>query len=109
MARGCWAPATRCRGGGRAMGARRGGARAGGGAGGGRRGRAGGDAAGRDGAERVRVVRSRELAEGHARTPEQNPVKAEAAALRLTPPRGRGRRLFGDEAALRQALAEVWE
>ena len=74
-----------------------------------RRVQADGDAAGPDWAERVQVVRSRELAEGHARTLEQSLVKAEAAALGLTPPRGRGRRLFRDEAALRQALAKVWE
>jgi transposase len=74
-----------------------------------RRVQADGDAEGRDWAERVQVVRSRDLAEGHARTLEQNLVKAEAAALGLTPPRGRGRRLFCDEAALQQALAKVWE
>ena len=74
-----------------------------------RRVQADGDAEGPGWAERVQVVRSRELAEGHARTLEQSLVKAEAAALGLTPPRGRGRRLFRDEAALRQALAKVWE
>jgi transposase len=59
--------------------------------------------------ERVQVVRSRELAEGHARTLEQNLTKAEAEAMRLTPPRGRGRRLFRDATSLRLAIAKVWE
>ena len=67
------------------------------------------DAEGSGWTERVQVVRSRDLAEGHARTLEQNLVKAEAAAVGLTPPRGRGRRLFRDEGALQQALAKVWE
>jgi transposase len=74
-----------------------------------RRVQADGDAEGPDWAERLLVVRSRDLAEGHARTLEQNLVKAEAAALGLTPPRGRGRRLFRDGGALQQALAKVWE
>jgi transposase len=59
--------------------------------------------------ERVQGVRSRDLAEGHARTLEQNLTKAEAEAIRLTPPRGRGRRLFRDETSLRSAIAKVWE
>src|SRR4051794_7395486 len=67
-----------------------------------RRVQADGDAAGPDWAERLQVVRSRDLAEGHARALEQDLVKAEAAALRLTPPRGRGRRLFRDAATLQQ-------
>jgi transposase len=71
--------------------------------------RADGDAEGPDWAERLQVVRSRDLAEGHARTLEQNLIKAAAAAFGLTPPRGRGRRLFRDEGALQQALAKVWE
>lgn len=74
-----------------------------------RRVQADGDAEGPDWAERLLVVRSQDLAEGHARTLEQNLVKAEAAALGLTPPRGRGRRLFRDGGALQQALAKVWE
>ena len=78
MARGCWAPATSCRGGSRPTVTR----------------------TAPDWAERVQVVRSRDLAEGHARTLEQNLAKAEAAALALTPPRGRGRRRFRDEASL---------
>jgi transposase len=67
------------------------------------------DAASPDWAERLLVVRSRDLAEGHARTLEQNLVKAEVAARGLTPPRGRGRRLLRTEVALQQALAKVWE
>jgi hypothetical protein len=74
-----------------------------------RRVQADGDAEGPDGAERVQVVRSRDWAERQARTLEPNLVQAEAAALGLTPPRGRGRRLFRDEVALQQALAKVWE
>jgi transposase len=74
-----------------------------------RRVQAGGDAEDPSWVERIQVVRSRELAEGHARTLELNLTKAEAVAVRLTPPRGRGRRLFRDEASLRQAIARVWE
>jgi hypothetical protein len=51
-----------------------------------RRVQADGDAEGPGWAERLLVVRSRDLAAGHARTPEQNLVKAEAAALGLTLP-----------------------
>jgi transposase len=68
-----------------------------------------GEEAGPDWVERLQVVRSRDLAAGPARTLEQNLVKAEVAALGLTPPRGRGRRLFRDAATLQQALAKVWE
>src|SRR4051812_42494905 len=68
-----------------------------------------GDAEGPGWAERVQVVRSRDLAEGHARTLQQNLIKAEAAILGLTPPRGRGRRLFRDEASLHRAIAAVGE
>jgi len=74
-----------------------------------RRVQADGDAAGPDWAERLLVVRSRDLAEGPARTLEQNRIQAEAAARGLTPPRGRGRRLFRDAVALQQALAKTWE
>jgi hypothetical protein len=68
-----------------------------------------GDAAGPEWAERVLVVRSRDLAEGHARTLELGLTKAEAAILGLTPPRWRGRRRFRDEASLRGAIARVGE
>jgi transposase len=74
-----------------------------------RRVQAEGDAEGPEWAERVQVVRSRDLAEGHARTLEQGLTRAEAAILGLTPPRGRGRRLFRDEASLRGAIAQVGE
>jgi transposase len=74
-----------------------------------RRVQAEGDAAGPGWAERVQVVRSHDLAEGHARALERGLIKAEAAILGLTPPRGRGRRLFRDEASLRGAIARVEE
>src|SRR3954469_13746145 len=71
--------------------------------------RAEGDAEGPEWAERVQVVRSRDLAEGHARTLEQGLARAEVAILGLTPPRGRGRRLFRDEVSLRRAIAVAGE
>jgi transposase len=74
-----------------------------------RRVQAEGDAEGPEWAERVQVVRSRDLAEGHARTLEQGLTKAEVAILGLTPPRGRGRRLFRDEVSLRRAIALAGE
>jgi transposase len=74
-----------------------------------RRVQAEGDEEGPGWAERILVVRSRDLAEGHARTLEQNLIKAEAAIHNLTPPQGRGRRLFRDEASLRRAIEAVGE
>lgn len=59
--------------------------------------------------ERVQVVRSMALAERESQHLEQRLAKAEAALRALTPPPGRGRRPYRDEAALQAAVARVLE
>jgi len=59
--------------------------------------------------ERVQVVRSLALAERESQQLEQRLAKAEAALRALTPPPGRGRRPYRDEAALQTAVSHVLE
>lgn len=59
--------------------------------------------------ERVQVVRSLALAQKQSQQLEQRLVKAEAALPALTPPPGRGKRQYRDEAALHTAVAQVLE
>jgi transposase len=59
--------------------------------------------------ERVQVVRSQALAAHQANQRVQRLAKAEAAVRALTPARGRGKRQYRDEAALRAAVAQVLE
>jgi transposase len=59
--------------------------------------------------ERVQVVRSLALAEQESQQLEQRLAKAEAALRALTPPPGRGRRPYRDEAALQTAVAHILE
>jgi hypothetical protein len=59
--------------------------------------------------ERVQVVRSLALAERESQRLEQRLAKAEAALQALTPPPGRGRRPYRDEAALQTAVSHVLE
>jgi transposase len=58
-------------------------------------------------AERVQVLRSRDLAMQQAEQLSERLSKAEAALLALTPAPGRGKRQYREEAALRAAMAEV--
>ncbi len=59
--------------------------------------------------ERVQVVRSQALAAHQANQLAQRLAKAETAVRALTPARGRGKRQYRDEAALRAAVAQVLE
>jgi transposase len=59
--------------------------------------------------ERVQVVRSLALAERESQPLEQRLAKAEGALRALTPPPGRGRRPYRDEAALQTAVSQVLE
>jgi transposase len=59
--------------------------------------------------ERVQVVRSLALAERESQQLEQRLATAEAALRALTPPPGRGRRPYRDEAALQTAVSRVLE
>jgi transposase len=58
---------------------------------------------------RVQVVHSLALAERESQQLEQRLAKAEAALRALTPPPGRGRRPYRDEAALQTAVSHVLE
>ena len=59
--------------------------------------------------ERVQVVRSSALAERESQQLEQRLARAEATLRALTPPPGRGRRSYRDEAALQTAVAHILE
>jgi transposase len=59
--------------------------------------------------ERVQVVRSQVLAAHQASQLAQRLAKAEVTVRALTPARGRGKRQYRDEAALRAAVAQVLE
>jgi len=59
--------------------------------------------------ERVQVVRSLALAERESQQLEQRLAEAEVALRALTPPPGRGRRPYRDEAALQTAVSQVLE
>lgn len=59
--------------------------------------------------ERVQVVRSLALAQTQGEQLEQRLLKAEAALQALTPPPGRGKRQYRDEAALQTAVNQVLE
>ncbi len=57
--------------------------------------------------ERVQLVRSQALAQRECEHYERHLVKAEAALRALTPPPGRGKRQYRDEAAFQTAVAAV--
>jgi hypothetical protein len=69
--------------------------------------RAMGDGQPVDWAERVQVVRSRDLARRQAATREKHLAAAEAELWAVTPVPGRGKRQLRDEAALQAAIARV--
>jgi transposase len=59
--------------------------------------------------ERVQIFRSLALAQRQAEVLEQHLTQAPIELNQLTPPRGRGKRQFWEEAPLQQAIAQVLE